>query len=198
MTTKASWLSVILAAWAWLLLAPMVLAEEPAPKPRDPEAASGVQASAKKELVFRKPGGTNTMYFVFEPDGTYRFLSREHLFTAVFDRGTWKQDDDGQLLLSSAAERTSGQVFHVQPIQYRGWVFLASADQTFIKIYAPTPEKGKAAIDAMDAEARMPYGLFTATDVDKFRCEVKTPQPFLFHPEMNQPRKQPVFDMTGK
>lgn len=57
---------------------------------------------ADKDSIFREEGLTSTRYFHFEKNGKYRMIVREHLFTAEMDRGTWKQDANGEIELCSS------------------------------------------------------------------------------------------------
>jgi hypothetical protein len=55
-----------------------------------------------RDSVFRKEAFTATHYFHFGKDGKYRTISREHMFTAEMDRGTWKQEATGEIELRSS------------------------------------------------------------------------------------------------
>lgn len=58
--------------------------------------------SKDHDTVFREEAFTATDYFHFGKDGKYRQINREHMFTAEMDRGTWKQDANGQIELRSS------------------------------------------------------------------------------------------------
>lgn len=44
---------------------------------------------------------TGSEYYHFKPDGTYSRINREHMFVEEGDKGTWAQDKDGTITLSS-------------------------------------------------------------------------------------------------
>ncbi len=110
--------------------APPKLAQ-PKPKPK-PEI----------ESVYRCESGTNTMYFVFLADGTYDLIAREHMFVARLDRGTWKGEAGGGLVIEE-----KGETCHLLPVEHGARTFLSSPDHRFVSIAAPTPERGKEALD---------------------------------------------------
>jgi len=58
--------------------------------------------SKDHDTVFREERFTGTSYFHFGKDGKYREISREHMFIAEMDRGTWKQDATGRIELRSS------------------------------------------------------------------------------------------------
>ena len=70
-----------------------------------------VGAAMAQEAVYKIPVGqpayfksdyyTGSAYIEFMPDGKYRRINREHMFTAEMDNGTWKQDDSGLVTLIS-------------------------------------------------------------------------------------------------
>jgi hypothetical protein len=58
--------------------------------------------SKDHDSVFRLEAFTWSVYFHFGKDGTYRRITRHHLFVEEADRGTWKQDATGQIEVRSS------------------------------------------------------------------------------------------------
>ncbi len=109
-----------------------------------PEPSKSAQPAAKPEIesVYRCESGTNTSYFVFFADGTYDFIAREHMFVARLERGTWKGEAGGGRVITG-----KGKTCRVLPVVHGARTFLSSPDHGFVRIAAPTPERGKQALD---------------------------------------------------
>jgi hypothetical protein len=68
------------------------------PPPGDPVA----RLSGGAPPFFLSDHLTGAEYTEIRPDGTYRTLSREHMFVGETDAGRWRQTGSGELLLCSA------------------------------------------------------------------------------------------------
>jgi len=116
---------------------PPTATRAPAPsKPAQPEPKLEI------ESVYRCESGTNTMYFVFLTDGTYDLIAREHMFVARLEHGMWKGEAGGGLAIEG-----KGKLCHLLPVEHGARMFLSSPDHRFLSIAAPTPERGKEALD---------------------------------------------------
>ena len=100
------------------------------------------QPKPEIEYVYRLEGGTHTIYFVFLANGTYDLIAREHLFVARLERGTWKGAAGGGLAIEG-----KGKMCHLLPVEHGAHTFLSSPDHHLVRIAAPTPERGKEALD---------------------------------------------------
>ncbi len=69
-------------------------------EPGDPIA----QLPSGQALFFESNHGTGATFTEFRPDGTYRTVSREHMFVGESDAGRWRQRATGELLLCSEYE----------------------------------------------------------------------------------------------
>jgi hypothetical protein len=71
--------------------------------------SSGAEPAFKvprdRDTVFRLEVSTATRHFHFGKDGNYQQVDREHMFTCESDRGKWRQDTGGRIVLESAIRR---------------------------------------------------------------------------------------------
>jgi hypothetical protein len=139
-------------------------------------------------LVFRAFGGTETMYFIFQTNSTYSLLARMHMGTMEYDHGTWKQNESGEMTLTS--QRKMNKVSHLGALRYKSHVALYSPDQNFIKTRAASAEELKSALDK--AAGKVPFHVFTQVSAEGAAKEASTPQPFIFYPELNKPRPHSI------
>jgi hypothetical protein len=64
-------------------------------------ALDDIHLPNKRDIYFRHDGLTWSDYLHLRADGTYRQITREHLYVEERDRGKWGQDQSGDLLLKS-------------------------------------------------------------------------------------------------
>lgn len=145
---------------------------------------AGASRAERRDTLFRCATSVNTMYFLLRGDGTYSFIAREHRFTMELDKGSWEQDANGELTLTSGTKRRGGK-YHLTPLLYRSLVVLTSPDHDLVKIHAATAEEVKKRIDKL-GPGEQPHHLFVSADVGSSEREWKTPQPFIIYPELNK------------
>jgi hypothetical protein len=141
-------------------------------------------------LVFRCEGRTETMYLIFKANYTYSLIVRMHMVTLEFEHGTWTQDESGEMTLKSQV--ATNTISHVTAVRYRSRVTLISQDHTFIKIYAASLADVQKQFDQETC-----WGLFVQVNAQQAVFEAKTPQPFIFFPELNTPRTHALHLQEG-
>ncbi len=59
------------------------------------------QMPKNENIYFKSYSYTFSEYFQFNANGTYRKITREHMYVDESDHGTWRQDKSGELILTS-------------------------------------------------------------------------------------------------
>lgn len=76
--------------------------------------AEDVRLPRDRDTFFKHDGLTFSDFLQLRSDGSYRQIAREHLYTKEMDRGSWEQNDAGELILNSDLHFhniNSGQLF---------------------------------------------------------------------------------------
>jgi hypothetical protein len=162
--------------------------------PKDPAGGKGVPSAVpspsdkeEAEIVFRSEGGTETVYLVFRQSGTYSIMIRAHLLTIESEKGAWKQENDGHIVITHDSVED-----HIVPFSYGAYTALSSPDHDLVSIFTPTPQEAKELIDGRKDDSP-PMNVFLKADPERSSKEWATGHPFLFFPEWNKDaRPQPV------
>jgi len=138
----------------------------------------------------------------FEPDfigeRLVRLQSRgTNLYSPISINDEAKQISRSQLSsLMRAIEvftnRMDNQNFHVAPVEYKGFIFLLWQDAE-IPLNRNLVEIKKSIDNLKEERDTLPF-VYVAIDKKTFDEEANRTQDFIFHPEMNQPRKEPSSD----
>ena len=138
--------------------------------------------SKDHDTVFRLEGGLFTRYMHFRKDGTYREISRDDLgwYTDDTDRGTWKQNANGQIELTSSIhlQDDTNNCFHLIPFRYLQYVLLASKDYPMFIDKTPEEAKFGATVDVLVRYVKFklvpPDGVYMLVDTDSALREMET------------------------
>ena len=211
-----------------------------------------------RATYFRGDHITASIYVVFESNGTYLIVDREHMYVAESDRGTWQQAADGLVTLQSARwvggveygtlsisdiplaeglprltaiqealgsflqthdedgfsretiehiwQRSVGvgniviEEIHVDPgvleVERSDLVGLQRAVAAYVNagaggsVFQATPYVRQSETVLLWRGRRRSSGGYVLIDRKTFEEETTTTQPFLFFPELNEPKRQ--------
>lgn len=157
------------------------------PEDQEHSGSETFRLPKSRDTVFRNYGFTHTHYIHFAKDGTYRRIDRQHMGVSECDRGKWTQDASGRIELRSTTRGNRLRHLrhvHFVPVSHRGFVLLASTDDPFM--VDTTPKDVKKTADRSFGENAPPAMVFVLTAFDEVEKEMRTTQPFIFFPELNQ------------